>query len=457
MALVRPSVIVFLAALGFGHTAWAKAPTLQAALGDPDDFKLSASVRVRHEVLDGQPRINLRSDDEQLAVRSTLAGEYHRGDIRIGGEIYDSRVYLDRTGSAVSANEVNAFELVQAYAGIDLHDVLGARSATHLQVGRMMLNLGSRRLVAADDYRNTTNGYTGVRADLEGADKTTATLFYTLPQIRLPDDLPSIRREKVRWDRESFDLRLWGGFVARPRTLGDAMAELSFVRLQEFDSPGRPTRNRNLTTLGARVIREPKPGRWDVEAEGIYQTGSIRAGTAQTAARLAVSAWFAHIDAGYSFAGAGKARLSVEYDYASGDGPGKGYGRFDTLFGMRRADLAPAGIYNALARTNISTPGIRLEVAPTKRLDAFAAFRGLWLADRADAFSSTGVRDASRRSGNFAGHQSEARVRYWLMPGFLRGEIDGVWLAKGRFLKTAPNAPRTGDTHYLATAVTATF
>jgi hypothetical protein len=43
------------------------------------------------------------------------------------------------------------------------------------------------------------------------------------------------------------------------------------------------------------------------------------------------------------------------------------------------------------------------------------------------------------------------------MPGFLRGEIDGVWLAKGRFLKTAPNAPRTGDTHYLATAVTATF
>lgn len=437
--------------------AWADAPTLQDALGNPADFKLSASVRVRYEVLDGQPRVGFRAEDRQIALRSTLAAEYRTGAFRIGGEIYDSRAYLDRAGSAISANEVNTFELVQAYVAGDFKNAFGPGTSAQVQFGRMMLNLGSRRLVAADDYRNTTNGYTGVRADLKARDGTTATLIYTLPQVRLPDDLPSVRRGEMRWDRESFDLRLWGGLVARPKTLAGATAEIGYFHLQERDRPGRPTRDRNLHTVSVRLIRDPKPGRWDFETEGIYQFGGIAQSQAAGAPRLPVEAWFVHADAGYTFPGAAKLRLSVEYDHASGDGPGRTFRRFDTLFGMRRADLAPAGIYNAIGRTNLITPGIRAEVAPGKRLEAFAVYRVMWLADRTDAFSTTGVRDATGRSGRFAGHQVEARLRYWLMPGFLRAEVNGVWLAKGRFLKTAPNAPRTGDTHYLATGVTATF
>jgi hypothetical protein len=115
---------------------------------------------------------------------------------------------------------------------------------------------------------------------------------------------------------------------------------------------------------------------------------------------------------------------------------------------MRRADLAPAGLYNAVARANIMTPGIRLEVAPSKRLDAFAVFRAMWLASDRDSFSTTGVRDASGRSGDFAGHPREGRVRYWRGPARLRFEFDGLLLAKGRFLRAAPNAPRGGWTRY---------
>jgi hypothetical protein len=364
---------------------------------------------------------------------------------------------LSEPGSAISANEVNTFELVQAYTAADFKDAFGKGTQTTVQAGRFTLNLGSRRLVAADDYRNTTNGYTGVRADLKAKGGTAATFIYTLPQVRLPDDLPSVRAHETKWDRESFDLRLWGGIIARPKTIGDATAELSYFRLQERDSPSRPTRNRNLHTVSARVIRDPKPARFDFEVEGIYQLGGIRAGVAAAAPELDVDAWFLHADAGYTFSGPAKLRLSVEYDRASGDGPGGRYGRFDTLFGMRRADLAPAGIYNAIGRANISTPGIRAEVAPGKRLDAFAAYRAMWLADRTDAFSTTGVRDPSGNSGSFAGHQVEGRVRYWIVPSLLRAEVNAVWLAKGHFLKQAPNAPRTGDTHYLATALTATF
>lgn len=170
-----------------------------------------------------------------------------------------------------------------------------------------------------------------------------------------------------------------------------------------------------------------------------------------------MEAWFVHVDAGYSFPGPARLRVSLEFDQASGDGPGRTFRRFDTLFGMRRADLAPAGIYSAIGRTNILTPGLRIEAAPGKRFDAFAVYRAMWLADRTDAFSTTGVRDPTGQSGRFAGHQVEARMRYWLVPGLLRAEVNGVWLAKGRFLNSAPNAPRTGDTHYLTTSAMITF
>jgi hypothetical protein len=38
-------------------------------------------------------------------------------------------------------------------------EAFGPGSKLGFQAGRFTLNLGSRRLVAADDYRNTTSGY----------------------------------------------------------------------------------------------------------------------------------------------------------------------------------------------------------------------------------------------------------------------------------------------------------
>ena len=198
-------------------------------------------------------------------------------------------------------------------------------------------------------------------------------------------------------------------------------------------------------------------GSVDYEIEGIYQLGKASASTSRLAARLPVDANFIHADLGYSFPGDAKLRLSAEYDYASGDrGNGK-YTRFDTLFGMRRADFGPGGIYSAVGRSNISTAGIRAEIAPSSRLDAFATYHALRLASRTDAFSTTGIRDVAGRSGQFAGHQIEGRLRYWLVPKLLRGEVNAMLLSKGQFLRTAPNALQTGNTHYLATGLTATF
>lgn len=442
----------------FAQQAPGPAPTpLQEVIGNPEDFTLRASVRLRYEALDGQPRAGFRQSEEQLDLRSTVFAEYHPGPIRIGAELYDSRAWLTKPGTTLSTGEVNTFELVQAYVGADLGSALGDGSNVTLQAGRFTLNLGSRRLVAADDYRNTTNGYTGFRADASLPGQVSASAIYVLPQVRLPDDLPSLVDLRTKWDRESFDLQLWGLLVARRNAFAGATLEAGYFGLAENDAAGRPNRNRHLDTFSARLIREPQAGATDFEVEGIYQTGSIRASTSPSAAVLPVEAWFIHGEAGYSFAGPAKLRLAVEFDQASGDSPGSKYGRFDTLFGMRRADLAPAGLYNAVGRANIRALGLRAEIAPARSWDAFLSYRPLWLADRNDTFSTSGVRDPAGASSRFAGHQIDGRIRYWLVPNLLRAETNLVFLGKGRFYDAAPNSPGTRDTVYLSTGLTLTI
>ncbi|MBO9671217.1 MAG: alginate export family protein [Sphingobium sp.] len=422
-----------------------------------DDLKISGSVRLRYEAIDGQARTGFDSQDALVNLRTQILADYGSGPLHVVAEIFDSRAWGADRGTPLTTGEVNTFEPVQAYLAADLGPVLGKRTKASIMVGRMTLNLGSRRLVAADDYRNTTNGYTGIRADLAAPGAVKATFIYMLPQLRLPDDPASLRSHKVELDKESFDTVLWGGVASKGGAIGPATVELSFFHLGERDAPGRPSRDRSLNTFGGRIFADPKAGKIDYEIEGYYQTGQISVSTAATAARQNVSASFARAKIGYTFAAPWQPHLSLEYDRASGDKPGGSYGRFDTLYGMRRADLAPAGLYNAIGRANISTLATRIEVVPGKRLDAFAAYRAMWLASATDAFSTTGVRDASGASGDFAGHQIEGRLRYWLIPNRLRYEIDGLLLAKGRFLREAPNAPAGKWTRYVSMNLTAAF
>jgi hypothetical protein len=431
------------------------APAL--ADGGRDGLTISGAIRLRYEYIDGQARAGFNKSDDLVNLRTNVLAEYRHENVRIGVELFDSRVWGDDPGTPVTTGEVNAFEPVQAYVAADFDDIFGKGGKLVVTAGRMTINLGSRRLVAADDYRNTTNGYTGLRADFARPDGWKGTFIYTLPQMRRPDDSAGIRDAKVRLDAESFALVLWGGQVSKAKTFGPAMVELTYFHLGERDTPGRPTRDRSLDTFGGRVIAEPRQGRLDYEIEAFYQTGHVSASLAANAIHQPVGAHFVHADIGYSLDSPWKPRLSVEFDRASGDRPGGRYGRFDSLFGMRRADLAPAGLYNAIARANIMTAGLRVEATPSKRVDWFAAYRPMWLASRTDSFSSTGVRDPSHRSGRFAGHQIEGRLRYWMVPARLRLELDGLILSKGRFLNEAPNAPPGRWTPYGSLNLTASF
>lgn len=427
----------------------AEGTPLHNAIGAPENFKLTGSFRARIEGINGQFRPGVATGDRLLSFRTTLFAEYNAGLVRIGGELFDSRGYLEAPDSSTGTGEVNALELVQAYVGLDLKDALGAESTTLVTAGRMTMAIGSNRLISRQSFRNTTNAYTGVRFERTGPAGTYLTAFWTMPQIRLPFDRDGIRDNKVEWDRESDDLQLYGAFYRAPLPIDGAMVEAYAYGIHERDTQRVQTANRHLFTPGIRVFRAPKAGRTDFDLELIGQRGRANASSsANDRNRRKVSAWFAHAEVGHRFDTPWAPRVAAVFDYGTGNDRGQGIGRFDTLFGARRSEFGPTSLYGPISRSNLVSPGLRLQVQPNRATDAFMIYRGVWLDSATDSFGATGVRDPSGSSGRFAGQQLELRAGHWVVPRLLRLEAGFAHLFKGRFLKVAPNAPSTGDTDY---------
>jgi len=452
MRLQLKGTLLLAAALALAAPARAQAPPeplLHAALGASDNWTINGGIRVRIDGIDGQFRPVGLDHDVLLSIQSRLFAEYDTGPVRIGGEIIDARAYFQTPGSSVNTSEVNAAELAQAYLGFDLGDALGAGSTATLTAGRMTANFGSRRLVARALFRNSVNAFTGLRFDWTDTAHDRLTLFWFLPHTRMPGDAAGIAANGVVVDREGLDLQLFGGSFTKAGVFGGSL-EIYGYGLLERDAPGFQTSNRRLFTPGIRLFRAPHAGAFDWDIEAIYQLGTTR-GTAATSdlRDLTVGAYFVRLEVGRGLALPWAPRLALIHDRASGNGrdPNR-FGRFDTLFGARRADLGPSSLYGAIGRANLSSIGVRADVTPGPRWDAFVGYRALWLESRTDSFSFTGVRDPSGRSGSFAGHQIEGRVRHWIVKDVLRADLGAAFLLKSDFLRRAPNGRDNGDTKY---------
>lgn len=431
---------------------------LLAIVGAPAGLILRGSVRTRLEAIDGQFRPGFPSADRLLSTRLILFGEYDFGPVRIGAELRDARGYGEKHESSTGVNEINAFEPSQAYATLDLDGLAGKGSTGGITAGRFTMEIGSGRLVGRPDFSNSVNSYTGVRLELKNKARDQLTAFWAEPSLRGPVDHTETRHNKVRWDAAQHNLHFFG--ASATKAIDPSLSLEGFgYRLVESDRPDQPTKDRHLTTYGVRILRPAKAGKLDFDVEGARQTGTTRLTATVTDLRdVSVRAHNLHAEIGRKFAAGWSPRLSVHADQATGDGGDIArYGRFDPLFGATRADFGPTGLYGPLSRANLESVGVRLDLAPSKRLDGFVMMRALWLQQSADNFARTGVRDRKGLSGRYAGNQVEGRLRYWLVAKRLRIETGAAYLAKGRFLEDAPNAAATGATKYGYLDVAAEF
>ena len=434
---------------------------LQSALSLPEGLRVEGSIRPRYEALANPFVSGLTDDDEILGVRTLLHAEFDIGSgthLTLGGELLDSR-FIAGNESGGAAAEINTLESAQAYLAWRPRDFLADGAKLDLTVGRFTMDVGSRRLVARANYRSILASFDGVRAVWTTKDKLAVTLSYSAPVTREPADTPSALDNEVALDVQFDNVRLGVAHIDMPLP-NDLRGELYLLNFDEDDSSNAATRNRDLATFGVRLRHLPAKGKVDFDLEFAHQTGSQHATTNPLdVTSLSHEAQMAHVEAGFSFDAPWSPRLALQYDFASGDAsPADSKSqRFDPLFGDRAFEFGPTSLFGFISRTNLSSPGIRVEVKPDANSDAYLMLRRVNLAEARDSLANSSVRDASGASGRNAGLQLEGRYRPWLVKDSLRLSLGAAVIFEGDFLKNAPNATGMGDPVYGFSELTWTF
>jgi len=416
---------------------------LDNALNFPGWLSISGSHRTRFENLDEQYRGTRNGGDQAIVFRTNILAKLDFQKVKFAAEMLDSRVTLADSGTPLSGSIVNPLELLQAYVEIPLDNTFIDDSKSSLRAGRITMDVGSRRLVARNRFRNTINGFTGIDWKLQNKREDKFRAFYTLPVQRLFSG--NALDNDAKFDEEHEEVRFWGLYYSPGKLIWDDKAEFYVFGLNEDDIPGTfNTRNRDLYTAGFRVYRKASINRFNYQLESIYQSGESRSTTTSTV-DLDHFAYFHHFEIGYSFDKKWSPQLSLQFDYASGDDDPNDAenNRFDTLYGARRFDFGPTGIYGPFARSNLISPGLRLKFKPATDMSSFIALRSYWLASDNDAWTTAGISNTVGQSDNFIGTQIEARIRWELLPKNIRIEAGAAHLFAGDIIygasKSAPS------------------
>lgn len=420
----------------------------------PEPLSISVQHRARYEYLHHQFRSFVPPGNEEVIALRTLVDVNYRlfEDVLVGVELEDSRVY--RADDVFLNTTIgNAVELLRAYVAVELDDVAGG--SVFASGGRLTMDVGSRRFVARNRYRNTINGFTGVDVRWVGGETLPGTVlraFWTLPVQRLPNRPAALRDNGITFDRETLSVQFWGLFAGQ-RLAEAHNAELFFFRLDEGSTEKRPTQARDLYTIGFRFFSPPRPGFVDYQVEGAYQFG--RSTPRVIGRRLDVFSHFHHGEVGYSVEAPLPFRVAAQFDYASGDRDplDQSWERFNTLYGARRFDFGPTGIYGPFARTNLLSPGVRVQTSPWKTVNGFLAYRGYWLASSRDAWVPARVSDPTGEAGSFIGSQVELALRWFVLPGNVSVEVGYAHLFAGSFIRQASDRPGSTDYAYVQTVL----
>ena len=417
-------------------------------------FEFAGSQRTRYENLDPQYRAgaSFSDSDQALALQTIVTFDWRRGGFEVFGEIMDSRTELNDEGSFTNFATTNALEPVQAF-------VAWRHGGNTLRAGRVTQDLGKRRFVARNRYRNTVSSFTGVDWTWRGEDRGSVHAFYWVPMRTLPSDAESVLDNEAEIDRGARGTTLKGVFYQLPELANGHRLETYLLDL-DIDPAEDLALAVDHTSLGARVYRSPRPGQWNYEVEALLQRGDS-GGVVGGAPRsdLDHRASFLHLEFGYAFDRPWAPNLMFQYDYASGDeDPGDLRDeRLNTIFGARRFDFGPTGIYGIVARGNLDSPGARLTFKPAPRWQTMFSYRWLKLAEARDAWVGSGWRDPTGAAGRSIGEQLEGSFLWSVIPDRLSLDLGFAHWWAGRFAKQTAGAAFRGDAQYFYAAVTTNF
>ena len=405
----------------------------------PTWLHLSLEQRTRCEHLTNPFRLNASGTEKHFPLRTRLkleVGEENR-PVRFLLELQDSRVFYEEEKLYSARSNINEIDFLQAQLQFQPCDFPSGDMKSQFTAGRFTMDLGKRRLVARNNMRNTTNAFDGFSWILTGDKQWTLYTFLSHPVVI---DSYSLDTSGRRY--------FWGAYFESTH-FPKFLLDVYYIGLHDVENSENRKR---LTTLGGRVYRIPTSGDVDYEIESAVQFGKNRIEDN--------AAWLFHGELGFSFKTSWRPRLSLYYDFASGDcDPEDGKSnRFDTLYGARSFEYPSTGIYGPIYRSNIETPGLGMELTPIEKLRITMSYRELRLASSRDAWVGSGLQDLTGKSGKSLGQNFETRIR-WQTNSHLTVESGYARFFKGSYLELVPDSPHAADSNffYISVETKATF
>lgn len=371
-----------------------------STLKDADWLDLGLDYRFRYEYRDDDLR---RSDvglDEPFLhrTRAYLGVRDVLDPFRFAVEMQDARRY--NSNYPRDNRDVNEFEIIRLYAELYLEDALGTDALGNdrpvsLRYGIHNFEFLDRRLIGNNQWRNTANTFQGFHGAL-GQERNDWQLDLLAVQ--------PLNRLKYDWDRPVEQQWMYAA-IGHWRRWSDVITlEPYYLALSQ--SAHGDVQERLVHSPGLRGYGVVGKSGFDYDFNLVYQFG--RSGSQD------IQAYAGTAEVGYSFKHSWQPRFSLFYGYASGDeDPNDNEdNRFERFFGFGR----PWSANDYIVYENISTPKLRLELTPSKKVRMDLGYSFYWLASDTDRFSAANLRDRQGQSGSMIGHEFDGRIRWQVTP-----------------------------------------
>ena len=402
------------------------------SLADIDWLDIGLDYRFRYENRDNDFRRSNQAIDEPflLRTRGFVAIKNILDPLRFTLEVEDARRNHSQFTREFDTRDINLAEPIQAYAELYFKDSIlpkddlnNARPIS-LKYGRHAFELTDRRLVARNEWRNTTNNFQGLRTHIGQAKNDWEIEAFALqPVQRLNNELDE------KDDSQQFygivgDWRGWSRYITIEPYYFLLKQDGDKVELDLNSRSVAPNQkiDREIHTAGLRTYGTLPNSGWDYDVSLVKQWGKQDrlANNGSFIAELDHEAYAYNGEIGYTFNNAWKPRLSAFYGVATGDKnqtDGKNQ-RFERLFGFAR----PWSNDDYIQMENIKTPKVRAEfdvpssyseVIGLNAVKVDTGFSRYYLESDTDRWNAGGnLRDATGRSGDHIGDEVDLRVRF---------------------------------------------
>lgn len=332
---------------------------------------------------------------------------------RFAVEMQDSRVF--NSIYQYQGQEVNQTDLISAYGELYFKDAFGKDARGNdrpltVRAGRQHFEILDRRLIAENEFRNTTNTFDGFRLKIGKKENDWDLDSFVMRPVN---------RDPVGFDRPDWRNWIFGSVFSFRRFSEYATIQPYFIGRHQFADQLDPSNSNKISRQtqapGVRIYGNYANFDYDFDLMKQFgMTGEFaNVGAAQVQRTVQQDAIAYAIEGGYTFAShPWKPRVSANYAYGSGNKSpfDSSNQNVDTFYGFNQ----PFSRNDYISWNNIKAPKVRLEFSPTKELQVDTAFSAYWLASTAAAWDRINLIAPLGNRSDFVGTEFDIRFRYKL-------------------------------------------